>query len=388
LQVNAFQDLQSPANPVATKVATSMVKLTKRSVDALAVRAKPYIAFDDGFGCRVMPSGSKTFVLEYRPGSGGRGVYKKRLTLGRYGAMTVEQARAAALNALARIRLGSDPQAEKASRRAALSVSGLIDAFIKDHVSKLKPKTAVVHGGALSRLREAHGALKAEALTRAHIASMHTACAGSPFAANRFLAVISKMFTWAEDHGLVPDRHVNPASRIKHYKEHRRERFLSIEELARLGDALADAAAPRPIDPYAAAAIRLLILTGARLGEILTAKWSEVDFERGMLFLGDSKTGKKPIYLSAAAQAVLAALPRLGHNPHIIPGIGSKAKTALTRPWNAVRKAAGLPDVRLHDLRHSYASIGAGSGMGLHLLGALARPFAAVHNGSLRPFGL
>jgi hypothetical protein len=128
-----------------------MVKLTKRTVDALAARDKPFITFDSdvkGFGVRIMPSGLKTFVLEYRPGSGGRQVHKKRLTLGRYGAMTVEQARAGALTALARVRLGSDPQAEKASRRASPSVGELIDAFIRDHVSKLKPKTAEEHGGA------------------------------------------------------------------------------------------------------------------------------------------------------------------------------------------------------------------------------------------------
>jgi integrase len=313
-----------------------MVKLTKRAVDSLAVRAKPYIAFDadvKGFGVRIMPSGLKTFVLEYRPGSGGRHVHKNRLTLGRYGAMTVEQARAGALTALARIRLGSDPQAEKASRRAAPSVGELIDAFIKDHVSKLKPKTAEEHGGALARLRAAHGGIKAAALTRSHIASMHTAASATPFAANRFLAVVSKMYAWAEDHGLVPDGHVNPARRIKRYKEPRHERFLSNEELARLGDALAET---KTIDPFAVSAIRLLILTGARLNEILTAKWSEIDFERRMLFLNDSKTGKKPIYLSATSLSILSTLPRAVGNHFIIPGDRAGAPRAdLKRPWQA-----------------------------------------------------
>ena len=355
-----------------------MVKLTKRSVDALRERVKPFIAFDSdvkGFGCRVMPSGAKTFVLEYRPGSGGRQVHKKRLALGRYGAMTVEQGRAAALTALARARLGSDPQAEKSSRRASLSVSGLIDAFVAGHVTaKCKAKTAKSYTAGLERLRASHGSLKAEALTRAQVASMHTAASAAPFAANRFLAVVSKMFAWAEDRGLIPEGHVNPATRIKHYREPRHERYLSSEELARLGDALAEAEEPRrrSIDPYAVAAIRLLILTGARLGEVLTAKWSEVDFERGVIFLADSKTGKKPIYLSAAALLILSTLPRIVGNPFVIPGdLAGAPRADLNRPWQAIKKAAGLDGVRIHDLRHSFASAGAGASLGLPIIGKL-----------------
>jgi hypothetical protein len=119
-------------------------RLTKQAIDALEPRAKPFIAFDPdvrGFGVRVMPSGLKSFILEYRPGAGGRNVTKRRMTLGRYGAMTPDQARRAALNALAHVRLGSDPQAEKSRQRASLTVGGLIDAFLDDHSGKLKPRT-------------------------------------------------------------------------------------------------------------------------------------------------------------------------------------------------------------------------------------------------------
>jgi integrase len=148
-----------------------------------------------------------------------------------------------------------------------------------------------------------------------------------------------------------------------------RERFLTPEELARLGDALADVAS---IDPFAIAAIRLLILTGARLREILHAKWREVDFERGIIFLPDSKTGKKPIYLSAAALAVLADIPRLEGNPHVFPGKADGVpRGGLDRPWSAIRKAAGLDGLRIHDLRHSFASVGAGGGLGLPIIGKL-----------------
>jgi integrase len=126
------------------------------------------------------------------------------------------------------------------------------------------------------------------------------------------------------------------------------------------------------LDPFAAAAIRLLILTGARLREILNARWENVDLERGVIFLADSKTGRKPVYLSAAAQSVLASLPRVSGNPHIIAGEREGAPRAdLKKPWAAVCKTAGLDGVRLHDLRHSFASIGAGASMGLPVIGKL-----------------
>jgi len=126
------------------------------------------------------------------------------------------------------------------------------------------------------------------------------------------------------------------------------------------------------LDPFAAAAIRLLILTGARLREILDARWEYVDLERGVIFLADSKTGRKPVYLSAAAQSVLASIPRVSVNPHIIAGEREGAPRAdLKKPWAAVCKAAGLDGVRLHDLRHSFASIGAGASMGLPVIGKL-----------------
>jgi integrase len=376
-----------------------MAKITKRFVDSLKTKVKAFIAFDDdvkGFGVRVMPSGVKTFVLEYRPGSGGRGISKKRLTLGKYGSMTPEQARKAAQEALARVRLGEDPQAEKTRQRVSLTVSKFIDEFIAGHVDKhCKPKTAIAHKIALERLRAAHGGLRAEALTRAHVESIHAGMRDSPYAANRFRAVVSKCFSWAVDRGLLPESHVNPAGRIERYREHKRERFLISEELARLGDALragetegvpyaVDEASPNAkhapkaenrrvkLDPFAVAAIRLLILTGARLREILDAQWQHVDFERGILFLPDSKTGRKPIYLSAPALEVLESLPRIEGNPHIIAGIKDGAPRAdLKKPWAAVTRAASLRGVRIHDLRHSFASVGAGASLGLPIIGKL-----------------
>ncbi len=216
----------------------------------------------------------------------------------------------------------------------------------------------------------------------------------TPYAANRALATWAKMFAWAEGRGLVPEGH-NPARRIERYREEGRERFLTSEELSRLGDALrlaeteglpwdVDETSPKAkhlakpenrrakLDPFAAAAIRLLVLTGARLRESLHAQWSQVDLERGVIFLADSKTGPKTIYLSAATQTVLGGLPRIEGNPHIIAGAKEGAPRAdLKKPWAAVCRAAGLEGVRLHDLRHSFASFGAGASLGLPIIGKL-----------------
>jgi integrase len=240
-----------------------------------------------------------------------------------------------------------------------------------------------------------YGGIKAEALTQGQVAALHSKFKESPFAANRFLAVISKCFAWGSGRGLLPEGHINPARGVERYKEHSRERFLTSEELSRLGDALREGEtvgltyeidetkpkarhAPKvdkrrtKLDPFAAAAIRLLILTGARLREILDAKWQHADFERGILFLPDSKTGPKPVYLGAAALTILASLPRLEGNPHIIAGMKDGAPRAdLKKPWAAVTRAAGLKGLRIHDLRHSFASVGAGASLGLPIIGKL-----------------
>ncbi|MGO8676460.1 MAG: integrase arm-type DNA-binding domain-containing protein [Limisphaerales bacterium] len=297
------------------------LKLTKRALDALAPNAKPFIAFDSdlaGFGVRVMPSGVKSWVVEYRPHGGGRGVAKRRVTLGKTSHLTPEQARKAAGDMLARVRLGEDPAAERAEKRNAVTVAELIDLFDAQYVGPMvKPTTAVSHRIALTELRRAHGGLKAEALSRGQVAALHARMADRPYAANRAVAVWGKLYSWAAERGIVPEAQ-NPVKGLKKYREQGRERFLSSDELARLGAALADGEtiglpfavdetkpnakhAPKAenrrvrLDPFAVAAIRILILTGARLREILDARWSQVDSERGVIFLADSKTGKKPI---------------------------------------------------------------------------------------------
>jgi integrase len=206
------------------------------------------------------------------------------------------------------------------------------------------------------------------------------------------LAVVGSMYSFAGRTGAVPDG-TNPVRKIDKFKEHRRERFLTGAELERLGAAIREAETrgipwavddakpkarhlPKPrnrftkIGLFAAAAIRLLLFTGCRLREILHLKWEHVDLERGLLFLPESKTGRKTVILNAPALAVLSRLDRL--SLYVIPGDDAeKPRADLKRPWEAVSKRAGLHGVRLHDLRHTYASFGAGGGLGLPIIGKL-----------------
>jgi integrase len=239
------------------------------------------------------------------------------------------------------------------------------------------------------------GSMRITDVRRVHVSRVHASISSiAPGAANRAVSLVSAIWNWAARRDEVSFEK-NPARGVERNREHGKERYLTATELGHLGDALRLAEteglpwepdktkptakyAPRPekrrtlADPFAVAAIRLLIMTGARLREILHAEWRDLDYERGMIHLPDSKTGRKPIYLSAAALAVLNDLPRVADNPFIIPGVKKGLPRAdLKKPWTAVRAHAGLEGVRIHDLRHSFASIGAGSGMGLPLLGRL-----------------
>jgi integrase len=243
---------------------------------------------------------------------------------------------------------------------------------------------------------------------------MHAGMKDKPAAANRCVALIDSVWNWGVDEARIPDLE-RPTKGLTLYPEEGRERFLTMPEMRRLGQAMhlaettglpwvVDETGPKVkhlakadkrqtlVDPYAVAAIRLLILTGARLREILYARWDWLDWDRGILFLQDSKTRKKPVYLSHMALQILSEIPRLEGNPHIFPGDNPGThRSDLKRPWAAIRRAAGLltageasqaggksraiskalPNVRLHDLRHSFASVGVGSSLGLPMVGKL-----------------
>jgi integrase len=212
----------------------------------------------------------------------------------------------------------------------------------------------------------------------ADVLRFHNALADMPYEANRALAVLSKLMSFAEQQGVRP-RGSNPCRGIAKFKEHRRERFLSEREFGKLADAMQVLEESGRVSGFALAAIRLLILTGARREEVRTLRWSYIDEERGLAFLPDSKTGRKTLQLSVTALELLARLPRLQHNPYVFPGRGSESgDEASSRPirslqmaWEQLRVLAGFPDLRIHDLRHSYASLLAANGTPLLVVGKL-----------------
>ena len=193
-----------------------------------------------------------------------------------------------------------------------------------------------------------------------------------PRKANLTLAILSKLISWALDHGYRAEDKPNPCKGIKRFRENSRERYLGTAEIARLMTVLDTLDATQAEVPHVTAAIRLLLLTGARLSEITTLRWDWVDLDTATLWLPDSKTGKKTIRLNAEAVAVLRAVPREVGNPHVIIGhLAGSHLVNLQKPWRRIRALAGIEDVRIHDLRHSFASIAINAGASLAMVGKL-----------------
>jgi integrase len=349
-----------------------MPKLTKRSVEALRVQATNYIAFDaelPGFGVRIMPSGKRFFLVQYR-----RHGRTRRVMLGQFGPLTAEVARRQALMLLAQARSGgSDPAAERDALRQSLTVEQLGARFLKEHVAvRCKPTTQSEYRRSVELFIDPFlGKQRIRSVTTADVAELHGSLSYIPYQANRTLGVLSKMMSVAEIWGLR-DRHSNPCEDIQRYPEHKRERFLSLKEVKALGRALDAAESDGSEGKYACTAFRLLLLTGCRLSEIQRLRWEHVYLDEGELRLPDSKTGAKTVHLGAAAIALLRSLPRVEKNPFVIAGKNSGwYLTDLQRPWRRIRSVAVLNEVRIHDLRHTFASGGLAVGEGLSMIGKL-----------------
>jgi integrase len=366
-------------------------------VDSIRPNSTEFTVWDaalTGFGVRVRPSGAKSYVVVYRAGNGRKAPVRK-VTLGSVGKITPDLARDLAQKALGSVAHGKDPAADRVKNREGLTVKELVEKFIDEHVNlKLKPSTTTRYQHLLTYwVIPELGSSKADGLTRLAIAKLHGKKKHNPVSANRMLGAISSMYGFAQRRGIVPEG-FNPASRIEKYTERRRERFLTTKELARIGDALREAETkgipwvidesqpnakhiPKQeknrrtiFDRHATAALRLLLFSGCRLREILHLKWEHFDIERGMLLLPESKTGRRTVVLNAPALTVLTSLPRLGS--YVVPGRDpDRPRQDLKNVWRAVSRRAGLSGVRIHDLRHTYASFGAGGGLGLPILGKL-----------------
>ncbi len=337
-----------------------------------------------GFGVRGRGTGLY-YVLKTRVHG-----QQRWFTIGKHGApWTPETARKKVLQLLGEIVEGNDPAEVREDLKRRMSVADLCDLYLKEGCSEKKPSTLATDRGRIERhIKALLGKKDARTLKKSEIEQFMRDVAdgktaadvktgkrgraiveGGKGTATRTIGLLGGIFSFAVDRQIVEE---NPVRGIKRFKDKRVERFLSEDELSRLGAALAGLEGEGSITPHAAAAIRLLLFTGARRGEILSLQWDWVDFERGFAFLPDSKTGRKPIYLSAPALEILAKLPRLEGSSFVICGEASgKPLMDLKRPWSKACKRAGIETLRLHDLRHNFASTGAMGGLSLPMIGKL-----------------
>ena len=349
----------------------SPVKLSKRTVDALSADGKPGVYWDRdlrGFGVRLYPTGRKTYVVQCRGPEGSR-----RVTLGRHGKISAEQARKAAAAIIDRVKAGKAPMPEAAEPAPEPTVADLAERFTRTHVAvECSASTMVSYRQRLdNHILPALSTMPVGSVEREHIARLHHALRDKQCTANTVLWTLSKMFSLAEVWGLRPTGR-NPCRHVRRYKSNYRERFLSREEYRRIGRVLDEAQAQGSAWPPAVAAIRMLALTGCRSQEIATLRWDDVDRSAGKLRLRDSKTGPRMVSLTPTVLEVLDGVERIEGNPWVFVGAKPGCHVSqLSNHWRPLRTRADLPDVRLHDLRHSYASRGLALGESLSMIGKL-----------------
>lgn len=382
-------------------------KISKRTVDALQPGERDVFLWDTelpGFGCKITPKGSRVYLLQY-----GRFGRDHRITLGRHGVdVTPEQARLEAQRLRGLVAGGETPSTARARQTEDMTIAELGQRYLDEYAIPHKKPSGIAQDrrNLANHLVPLIGKHLVKTVERADVARvMREVAAGSTakdektrrqgrrivrggeIVANRVHALLSKIFALAEDWKLRPEG-TNPCRGIRRFTEHKVERFLSDGELARLGDALrvtevdgqTESSSGRPrktrkpsrTNASSIAALRLLLLTGCRVGEILALRWQDVDPERRLLLLPDSKTGPKPVFLSQAAIELLFAVPRQPGSEYVFAGDRlDKPIVSLRKPWERICAAAKIKNVRLHDLRHSFASVGVARGLSLPVIGAL-----------------
>jgi len=378
-----------------------MPKLTKRLIDDLSAEKKNLFAWDTelrGFGVLVTPSGVKSFVVQYRNAAG----RSHRMTLGRYGVLTVDEARKQAQQTLSRVISGEDPMTERRTFRTAPTVNDLLDRYLSDHVALHNAASTAKDVAVLvnQHIRPRIGTLKVNGVTRADIAKMHNAMRETPRRANYALSILSKAFSLAELWGFR-DENSNPCRSIPRYPENQRKRFLNSDELERIGQILVEAETiglPWEIDEQRAnskhlakednrrtllswpaiAAIRLLLFTGARLNEILALKRTDIDQKAGTIALPGKKGGEREAHpVSKHVLALIDALPRPNNSPWLLPRLSDPtrhvSKEVVENAWQRIRWRADLKDVRIHDLRHTVGTYAAQAGVSSFIVRDLLR---------------
>ena len=299
----------------------------------------------------------------------------KRVTVGRHGVITAEEARRRAALIVARIKAGEEPIPEPMAMTLANgpTVAELAAVYLEEVVGvRLKPASAKSYRGVIEKhILPALGRKPALSVDHAAVIALHHGLGKMPAAANRAVEMLFRIYRAAEERELIPEGS-NPCRQIAMNRQRRHERFLTDEEFRRLGRVLDEAERSGGGMAHAAMAIRLLLLTGCRKSEILNLRWDHIDLEAREMRLPDTKTGPRTVQLSPAAAAVLARVPRVEGNPHVIPGTRrDNSMSNLQRHWVRIRNRAGLEDMRLHDCRHSFASRALALGESLPMIGRL-----------------
>jgi integrase len=367
-----------------------VLKLSKRVVDSAKTDRDTFYwdSMLTGFGLKVTAVGRKVYVCQYRVGGGRRGS-SRRYTIGVHGSpWTVDQARSEAKRVLGLAASGNDPAALKQGKRAGLTVRELCDLYLAEGCATKKASTLATDRGRIERhIKPLLGRIRVADISRAEVerflrdvaegrtkADVRTRPRGRAIVdggrgtATRTVGLLGGVFSFAVARGMRTD---NPIRGVKRFPDRRSERFLSPAELAKLGEALSTMET-EGTNTMALSIIRLLALTGARKSEITNLKWGEVDLEHARLRLDDSKSGQKSIPLGAPAVQILTALERSNGSKFVFPSVsGRQPFQGVDKVWGQVRRRAGFPDMRLHDLRHSYASMGLAAGDALPIIGAL-----------------
>ncbi|GHE45971.1 integrase [Camelimonas fluminis] len=343
------------------------IKLTKTAVDAATAQERDYELRDTmvpGFLVKVTPTGRKTFMLAYVANNGQR----RKPAIGRYGELTVDQARNIAQDWLAEVRRGVDPSAERDAARKALTVKELFDRFITDYSEdRNKPSTVKSNRGYGKRyIIPILGQLKVPDVTRADISHLMKKMSKSPTNANRVLAAVRKMFNMAEVWGLRPDGS-NPCRHIPKFPERGKTRLIADGELRKLYEYLDRAEAEGLEHPFILLAVRLQFEFAARMSEILDMRWDWVDFDNRRVVWPDSKTGEMSKPMSAEAHRLFETAPRLEDSPFVCPSIFDPelpmSKHTYYQGWRRILDRAGVPHIGTHGIRHRAATDIANSGI-------------------------